>query len=132
MLCAFRQPQAALRLLWLAALLLACVWQPVLKAAGEAHEALHALGVGAPHADPHSTHAQPQGADAVGLQGFAPTDSGWDALLHAAHCCAHPSAMPLAMLEASRPVPGGGPLPVLARAPDTHDELPLLRPPIRA
>lgn len=132
MLSAFRQPHAALRLLWLAALLLACVWQPALKAAGEVHEAIHLLTAGVSHSDGHAEHLEPLSGDpGTASKAVAQTDSGWDALLHAAHCCAHPAAVPLAIAEAPRPIAAVGPRPALTQAPASIGEPPLLRPPIR-
>lgn len=132
MLTALRQTRLPLRLLWLSALLLACVFQPALMLAGEAHEAAHALAAGGAHSDAHAEHAEhahPAGPDAA--PSFSEADGGWGALLHAAHCCAHPSAMPLAMPEMPAPAVAAGPRPARAPAPASIGSAPLLRPPIR-
>lgn len=76
------------RVLWIALLLLALVWQPGLVAASEVHESEHLLQTGhaldAEHGEigiPADEPAAPDGADP------------WHALMHLGHCCSYPSAM---------------------------------------
>jgi hypothetical protein len=118
---------ARLRLPALAVLLLAVTANPLLAALGDLHE----LGSGSEH-----LHTQAEHADG-GTRHEAPGDNHDDgdllhALMHASHCCGHPSAVVPAVLAALPRTPVLSPRST-ARA--WHAPAPLqglLRPPIAA
>ena len=97
-----------LRLPALALLMLSVLVNPVLAAVGDLHETSH---VGAAHAPPVEAHDH---VDGMGQSGDAP-EEGIDllhALMHAAHCCGHLTAIlsgvyvaPTPLFSTSVPVP---------------------------
>ena len=114
------------RAFWLVLLLFGAVWQPALMAASEVHEAAHLFATGHEHDALHPEAGIP-GDEAVDADGL-----GWELLMHAGHCCGHPSAMPGADLSVDVPVRACPP--PLRRERDEIESGPseLLRPPIQA
>ncbi|TBV74496.1 hypothetical protein [Pseudoxanthomonas winnipegensis] len=113
-----------LRLPALAVLLLAVLANPVLAAVGDLHEATRGSAAHLHHADQHALAADADDADDAG--------DLLHALMHAAHCCGHLTAIPsqFALL----------PMAAVRAAPQARADLPArshtpslaLRPPIAA
>ena len=88
MLSRLRHRLLALRLFWVAMLLLGAVFKPAIVFACESHEALHLLATGHGHEDDAHENGMP--ADETLPDGeFAP----WMSLLHQGHCCVHGAAI---------------------------------------
>jgi hypothetical protein len=99
----------ACRRLLIGCLALCFVWQPILLAAAEAHEAQHGLQTGHAHDDAHPE---------AGIPADDPDGDGMlHSLMHIGHCCSFPAAVVpaasigLAAAPPSRPAVPGAPLP---------------------
>ncbi len=132
-----------LRLPAMALLVLAVLVTPVLAAVGDLHESSHA---GVAHAQPADAHGHvddgqgtpepgtpDQGTPDEGTPDQGTPDQGTDllhALLHAAHCCGHQTAILSALFVSSLPISAEA-LPVMSFA-DRHSPLHTdpFRPPI--
>lgn len=131
---ALRQLSRLLRLPALALLLFAVVANPVLAAVGDIHESAQAV---ADHADPEHSDVSDDATSAVVDQDAGDQDEGsagdlLHALVHGAHACGHPVAIPSPALvvdplapQAIAPVHEIQPL-------DSLQPLSLTRPPITA
>ena len=117
-----------LRLPAMALLVLAVLVTPVLAAVGDLHESSHA---GVAHAQPADAHGHVD--DGQGTPEPGTPDHGTDllhALMHAAHCCGHQTAILSALFVPSLPISAEA-LPVTAfAAPPSPPRTDPFRPPI--
>lgn len=123
MLPRLRHRFALLRLLCLA-LVLCVLAQPVLVAASEVHEAAHLLQTGHDLGETHGNHG--------GIPADESPDArdAWHVLMHAAHCCGTPSALPQHGVMLHAGVLRVAPPRELDASVDPHRPARLLRPPI--
>lgn len=122
-----------LRLPAMALLVLAVLVTPVLAAVGDLHESSHA---GVEHTQPGYAHGHVdagQGTPEPGTPDHGRPDHGTDllhALMHAAHCCGHQTAILSALFVSSLPISAQA-LPVTSfAAPPSPPRTDPFRPPI--
>jgi hypothetical protein len=122
-----RHRSRCIRALWVALLLFAVVFKPVLVLASEVHESEHLLQTGHSHASPGESHGIP--ADESPASGEV---DPWHSLMHLGHCCSHPSAASEAHLPVTPGLAGGSPDTPLLPGRASVRIAQVLRPPIRA
>ena len=126
---ALRRPRCLLllRLPALALLLLAVLANPVLASLGDLHE----LGSRGEH-----LHAVSEHGDAASGHEHADGEAGegdlLHALMHASHCCGHPTALTSWPMPSLAFVPADAPVPPVSRPPPAVVPDSTLRPPIAA
>ncbi len=126
-----RHSLARLRLPALAVLLLAVVANPLLAALGDLHE----LGEGNAHLHSLAEHRDGgNGSDAHRDPHGGGHDGGdlLHALMHASHCCGHPTALTSWPMPSLAFVPADAPVPPVSRPPPAVVPDSTLRPPIAA
>jgi hypothetical protein len=115
------------RALWVALLLFAVVFKPMLVLASEVHESEHLLQTGHSHEAAGESHGIPQDESPVSGE-----VDPWHSLMHLGHCCSHPSAASEILLPVTLDVAGGMPDTPLLLGRVSIRINQVLRPPIRA